>query len=746
MKNSLIRQLFFGLLFCFTASAAWAQGIWYVNSVNKAVNQDGKNWSSAFNSLQRALSVAESGDAIWVAKGIYYPSLADQNISFDLKPNVALYGGFSGNENKLQQRNFIQNKTILSGEIGNGDKTKNTKTIIMGANDAILDGFTIRGAYAKGKLQLHLVRAEILKNNMDVGGGMRNFMVSPIVRNCIFEDNYSPKGGAVYNVQESMATQAQFINVTFQNNTAEIRGGAVSNDLGAMPSFINCQFINNHSDDKGGALYNDFASSPRIFNSLFESNSAITAGAIGNDGGSSPLLVNVTLKNNLASSGMGNGLYQGTGTNNNPLVINSLIDGIYNWHEDTVIVLNSAADSKSSILLKDFRHISNLQRTLSSANIQNFHENQIGYNSHLNGSSLLNNPLIHKLNSFYLANGGAIYYNAPYILPALNVSKTAESIIYVVPQKVTTHPDGKSWATAYNDLQQAIKQAAVNDGADIWLKKGIYAPHVRQESQIAAFVLYDKVKLYGGFNGNEHYKKDRDPIKNITILSAKASSQNYFYPHVLYGANNAVLDGLVIRDGKATGFTYNGKGGGLLAYQSGKIFRPHDDGIGFSMTINNCRFENNQALEGGAIYAYGKTQLSMTGNLFIRNKARYGGAIMDREGNQINCTNCLFEHNFAEIDGGAIYADYGSHEKWINSMFVDNQAQHSGGAIYVISRASQLEATKVEVESSTFKGNTAPLANNLMSLDKCEINFTNTPLSESSIVGEVVFNSATKHK
>ncbi len=111
---------------------------------------------------------------------------------------------------------------------------------------------------------------------------------------------------------------------------------------------------------------------------------------------------------------------------------------------------------------------------------------------------------------------------------------------------------------------------------------------MRKESQIAAFILYDKVKLYGGFNGNETERSQRDPLTNTKILLSKAGNQDYFYSHVVYGANNTVLDGLVIRYGKASG---------LLAYQSGKIFRPHNGGIGFTMTINNCRFENNVALE-----------------------------------------------------------------------------------------------------------------------------------------------------
>ncbi len=138
-----------------------------------------------------------------------------------------------------------------------------------------------------------------------------------------------------------------------------------------------------------------------------------------------------------------------------------------------------------------------------------------------------------------------------------------------------------------------------------------------------------------------------------------------------------------------------------------------------------------------AIYAYGKANLTIESSFFIDNTASYGGAIMDREGNQLSCNRCLVEYNFAEIDGGAIYADYGTHEKWTDSYFLDNQAKHCGGVFYVISRASQLEATKIEVTNSVFSGNTVPLPANLMNLNNSDVYFGANKLAESSTVGVV---------
>src|SRR5664280_338406 len=82
----------------------------------------------------------------------------------------------------------------------------------------------------------------------------------------------------------------------------------------------------------------------------------------------------------------------------------------------------------------------------------------------------------------------------------------------------------------------------------------------KKDDRIAAFTLYDGVKLYGGFAGNESALDQRPASGARTILSAKAAKDRYRFPHVLYGANNTLLDGLTIRDGRAVGLTYNGKG------------------------------------------------------------------------------------------------------------------------------------------------------------------------------------------
>ncbi|WP_061026460.1 right-handed parallel beta-helix repeat-containing protein [Bradyrhizobium sp. CCH5-F6] len=711
-------------------SQAASGKIWYVNHESRSAG-DGRAWKTAFRSLQDALAAASKDDEIWVARGAYHPDASDQTKSFVLKEDVAVYGGFAGTETARQQRNFRRNVTVLSGDIGKGDKTKNTKTIIMGADRAILDGFTVSDAYGTDVPRMHLVPADILKNDMVVGGGMRNFMTSPVVRNTIFRSNYSPKGGAVYNVHKPGADQATFINVDFIDNVAELRGGGVSNDLGAMPRFINCRFIGNRSNDKGGALYNDFAASPLVFNALFTRNSAVSAGGVGNDGGAAPLLVNVTIVDNKASSELGPGLYQGTGANSNPILIRSIVDNVYNWHEDIVSEVGSSVPPGKTLPLAEFIPISNLKGQLAPSELKSAPTYGRGYQPGLNGELLLKNGLIEKLVQLYVKNDGAVEYHGEYTRPSVTRKAVSAPVIHVTPNRPAKVQDGLSWATAFSDLQAAIDLASVSNAA-VWIKAGTYRP-ARKNDGIAAFTLYDGVKLYGGFAGTETALEQRPASGARTILSAKAAKDGYHYPHVLYGADNTVLDGLTLRDGRALGSTYNGKGGGLLAYHAGKKFLPRQAAIGFKMTLQNCRFEHNEALEGGAIYAFGKANLTISDTVFEGNRAVYGGANVNREGVVAVCQTCSFVGNNAHQDGGATYEDYGSHVSYAKTRFTGNRARHQGGAIYEISRASQLEATILEVSQSTFSNNKARDGASIYNLDASTLTITSSTYPANSV-------------
>lgn len=84
-----------------------AQARYHVNQAATGGTQTGANWAEAFTDLQQALAAATTGDTIWVAAGTYKPTATtDRTVSFVLKDGVALYGGFSGTETDLEDRDF----------------------------------------------------------------------------------------------------------------------------------------------------------------------------------------------------------------------------------------------------------------------------------------------------------------------------------------------------------------------------------------------------------------------------------------------------------------------------------------------------------------------------------------------------------------------------------------------------------------------------------------------------------------
>jgi len=135
--------------------------LFYVKQDATGTN-NGTSWTNAYRDLQNALAVAQSGDEIWVSKGVYKPtSGSDRSIYFQLKNGVNLYGGFTGIETTRIQRDWKTNITILSGDLQGNDnnnikrneptRSDNSYHVIIskGVNDStILDGFTITAGNA----------------------------------------------------------------------------------------------------------------------------------------------------------------------------------------------------------------------------------------------------------------------------------------------------------------------------------------------------------------------------------------------------------------------------------------------------------------------------------------------------------------------------------------------------------------------------------------------------------------------
>jgi hypothetical protein len=84
---------------------------------------------------------------------------------------VGVYGGFAGNEDSLYDRDWEGRETILDGRDG-PDGTSHVYHVVVGRDDALIDGFTITGGRADHADDLlHMY-----------GGGMGNIASSPTVQ------------------------------------------------------------------------------------------------------------------------------------------------------------------------------------------------------------------------------------------------------------------------------------------------------------------------------------------------------------------------------------------------------------------------------------------------------------------------------------------------------------------------------------------------------------------------------------
>ena len=260
--------------------------------------------------------------------------------------------------------------------------------------------------------------------------------------------------------------------------------------------------------------------------------------------------------------------------------------------------------------------------------------------------------------------------------------------------------DGESWATAYNDLQDALADVPI----EVWVAAGTYKPDRGTGDRNLSFPLVNGVEVYGGFAGDETTLFQRDPEANLTILSGDLSSddepgfvnraENSY--HVVIGRNTdatAVLDGFIIRGGAANGSSAYDDGGGLYCEVSG------------SPTVRNCVFEDNLGKYGGAVYCEDHSNPTFVDCIFRANLADvyssgYGGGLSLRNQSSPMLYNCLFVANQAASSGGGIYYRYGTIPTLVNCTFSMNHATN-GGCVY-----GNNSSTDFFVTNSVFWGNT----------------------------------------
>ncbi len=584
---------------------------------NATGDNNGFSWDDAFVNFQDALTAATPGDQIWVARGTYYPTsdhglgLGDRGKHFKLLNDVKVYGGFTGTETELNQRDVENNETILSADIGFiGHPNDNCYHIFYHPNGtalnstALLDGFTVRDGYATGS------------GDHGSGAGMFNDHSSPRVGNCIFENNTAGLGNV---------------------------GGGICN-FNSNPIIFKCQFVNNNvlSDDAGGgggAIANSFNSSPEITNCFFSGNSTLFGGALYNSSGD-PIITKCRFVNNIAYSG--GAIY--TFTNNVMIHQCEFVDNaadtdggaIYNA-SDTVIsnsIFNGNSAHTGGGIFNQFDEPTIVNCTVT----QNHASVGGGISSSNNGNVILNNNIVwgNSANAFHdnislLLNGTAVVSHcnvagsygsginwdpnsgsdlggnvdvAPLFIDADgqdNLPGTEDDNLQLTIQSPCIDLGNNNAIVGIGDFlgNERILDGIVDMGAyetattihnitqDTWHPSIQIAINLAQNSDVIELLSYEYIGQGNhdiDFLGKEITLRSADPedpnIVASTIINCLGSSDEHhrgFYFHQNENGN-AILDGLTIKNG------YAEKGGGILIENA-------------SPTIRRCVITQNQTID-----------------------------------------------------------------------------------------------------------------------------------------------------
>ncbi|WP_183906794.1 choice-of-anchor Q domain-containing protein [Rufibacter immobilis] len=675
------------------------------------------------------INASSANHQVWVAKGIYKPNRKadalgtltpnNRDNAFVLKADVKIYGGFTGTETQLAQRNSMANSTVLSGDY-NGDDLpgsfdkhiENAHHIVISVGNvgsAELSGFTITGGYAFGSGSITVNGQSIYRS---YGGGIFLAASSPGLSQLTVTANAADvRGGGINNQSNS---SPRITHTTLRGNSATNGGAIYNRDSNPLLSYITVS--NNIGTFAGGGIYS-YDSSPVLTNALVTGNIAERnhGGGLFNSA-SWPVLTHVTISGNTAA-GQGGALYNGAydGVITSASIRNSILHGNTNSSGESGIYNSSGSQTTLAYSLAQ-GVAGGTDGNLPGTTDPRFVNPQAGDYRLFRGSPAINAGNNTFLDSGQIPDLSSIttdldgkprrFNNSNVDLGPYENQTAPASIRYV---KVGGTGDGSSWALASGDLKAMINASAAGD--QIWVAAGEYQPNSG-----GSFSMKEGVKVYGGFSGTEQTLAERDHRANLSILKGNGNSvlrneKNGLTPH-------AVLDGFTLTGGNS------GFGGGMYNLNVSPTLsnliisgnRAMYGGGGHltnsSPTLTHVTVSGNEATAEGAGFHFENSSPQLNNVLISGNLSANGaGGIYTRDSQPI-LTNVTIAGNKAKYEGAGIYQS-GGPVAIRNSILHGNSSGYGESGLYIYSGTAQVSHSLVQGRTDTANGNipgaTSPL-------------------------------------
>lgn len=439
-------------------------------------------------------------------------------------------------------------------------------------------------------------------------------------KNTIFKNNWAHRGGAIAMVSGDVA--ATITGSSFAGNQSELQGGVILLH-GGTATIENSSFVDNQAERAWGGVFHARGSRLSVTNSTFKGNAALAGGVLAILSGRASF-THVTMIDNESDFLGGDAFYRSGGT---IALRNSLVSnrGPINDcdHGLNVSEGNLSVDGTCSALPASDLKLGQLTGTPAYFPLQN-------------GS-----PALDAAIADYCPATDQIGRARP--TDSCDVGAIESRTAELAPKPVVPPPP----CPLFDQIVAANTDASsggceAGEGHDI----------IKLTQDITLDALLPRITSEITIEGNGHTLSGGSRFRILSIDGGALTINN-----------------LTLTKGRVAA---NAKGGALIVQNGGKV------------TINDSRFSDNVAIQGGAIWLSSRdTLVTVNNSSFVGNKAENhgGGGAIDLSDGRLVINSSSFINNSASAIGGAI-ATWSSGEVVVNnSTFRGNQAK-TGGAIY----------------------------------------------------------------
>jgi predicted outer membrane repeat protein len=306
MRERICLTMLCGML---TLVTSVAPAVVYVDCTAPGV-PDGETWETAFHTIQEGVDAAYPDGEVWVADGVY-----TENIMI-VKP-VQVYGGFRGDEESREFRDFVTNVTTIDGGQQGSCVTMYECAVVDGFRITNGSGMAFGDVTCGGGFYCDSLDrgtgTGFIRNNVIIGNSATQFGGAIYCVKCtplVIENNRiggdqpgdvntaGDFGGGIYC---GLCSPTIAGNVLTHNVVQGFEGGAICCRDYSSPMIIGNTFTHNHGSDYGGGIACMFHCCPTIVNNMISNgNWGYYGGAISCTLYSAPDITNNTLTGNIA--------------------------------------------------------------------------------------------------------------------------------------------------------------------------------------------------------------------------------------------------------------------------------------------------------------------------------------------------------------------------------------------------------------------------------------------------------------